>query len=75
MFDALRLYLFFYLNDMVKICVSQNIAEIAVSCSDSLRKTQKYSVFSKCLLRHGLVPVFVSFCVLVFVRAILSWCP
>jgi len=38
------------------------------------RKTQKYS-FSKCLLRHDVVRVFVSFCVLVFVRAILSWCP
>ena len=34
----------------------------------------KYSV-SKCLLRHDGVRVFVSFCVLVFVRAILSWCP
>jgi len=32
-------------------------------------------VFSKCLLRHDVVSVFVSFCVLVFVRAILSWCP
>ena len=31
--------------------------------------------FSKCLLRHGGVRVFVLFCVLVFVRAILSWCP
>jgi len=27
------------------------------------------------MLRHGVVRVFVSFCVLVFVRAILSWCP
>ena len=45
MFDALRFYLLLNLNDMVKMCVSQNIAEIAVSCSDSLRKTQKYSVF------------------------------
>jgi len=27
------------------------------------------------LLRHDVVRVFVSFCVLVFVRAILSWCP
>jgi len=31
--------------------------------------------FSKCMFRHGVVRVFVSFCVLVFVRAILSWCP
>jgi len=29
-------------------------------------------VFSKCLLRHGVLRVFVSFYVLVFVRAILS---
>jgi len=28
-----------------------------------------------CLLSHGVVCVFVSFCVLVFVRAILSGCP
>jgi len=38
------------------------------------RKTQKY-MFSKCLLRHDVVRVFVSSLVLVFVRAILSWCP
>ena len=37
-------------------------------------KTQKYSL-SKCMLRHDVVRVFVSFLVLVFVRAILSWCP
>jgi len=36
-----------------------------------IRKTQKYSL-SKCLLRHDVVRVFVSFLVLVFVRAILS---
>jgi len=39
-----------------------------------IRKTQKYSL-SKCLVRHDVVKVFVSFLVLVFVRAILSWCP
>jgi len=39
-----------------------------------IRKTQKY-MFSKCLLRHDVVRVFVSSLVLVFVRAILSWCP
>ena len=39
-----------------------------------IRKTQKYS-FSKCLLSLYVVRVFVSFCVLVFVWAILSWCP
>jgi len=38
------------------------------------RKTQKY-MFSKCLLRHDVVRVFVSSLVLVFVRAILSCCP
>ena len=32
-------------------------------------------MFSKCLLRHDVVRVFVSSFVLVFVRAILSWCP
>jgi len=34
----------------------------------------KNIAFSKCLLRHDAVRVFVSFCVLIFVRAILSWC-
>jgi len=29
----------------------------------------------ECLFRHDVVRVFVSFLVLVFVRAILSWCP
>ena len=38
-------------------------------------KNTKLIVFSICLLRHGVLRVFVSFCVLVFVRAILSWCP
>ena len=37
-------------------------------------KTQTI-VFSKCLLRHGVLRVFELFCVFVFVRAILSWCP
>jgi len=32
-------------------------------------KTQKIVVFSKCLLRHGVLRVFVSICVLVLVRA------
>ena len=40
----------------------------------SVRQTQKYSL-SKCLLRHDVVRVFVSSLVLVFVLAILSWCP
>ena len=39
-----------------------------------IRKTQKYS-FSKCRLHHDVVRVFVSSLVLVFVWAILSWCP
>ena len=38
------------------------------------RQTQKY-MFSKCLLRHDVLRVFVSSLVLVFLRAILSWCP
>ena len=42
--------------------------------SETFRKTLKY-IFSKCLLRHDVVRVFVSSLVLVFVRAILSWCP
>jgi len=36
---------------------------------------QQKEIFSKCLLRHDVVSVFVSSLVLVFVRAILSWCP
>jgi len=31
-------------------------------------------MFYTCLLRHGVLRVFVSFCVLVFVRTILSFC-
>jgi len=49
-----------------KSCPAQNF--------EKLRKTQKY-MFSKCLLRQDVVRVFVSSLVLVFVRAILSWCP
>ena len=41
---------------------------------DFITETLKYSL-SKCLLRHDVVRVFVSFIVLVFVQAILSWCP
>jgi len=37
-------------------------------------KTQK-NIYFKCLWRHGVVRVFVSICVLGFVRAILKWCP
>jgi len=33
-------------------------------------KTQKYVVFSKCLLRHDVLRVYESYCVLVFERAI-----
>jgi len=33
-------------------------------------ETHKHIISSKCLLRHGVLRVFVSFCVLVFVRAI-----
>ena len=35
-------------------------------------KNTKNSFFSKCLLPHGVLCVFVSFCVLVFVRAIFT---
>jgi len=38
-------------------------------------KHKKIVFFSKCLMRHGVLRVFVSFCVLVLVQAILSWCP
>ena len=37
-------------------------------------KQKRFYAFLR-LLRHGIVPVFVSFFVLVFVRAILSRCP
>jgi len=37
--------------------------------------TRKCFLFYKCLLRHDVVRNFVSSLVLVFVRAILSWCP
>jgi len=40
-----------------------------------IKKEIKHIVCSTCLLRYGVVRVFVSFCVLEFVRAILSWCP
>jgi len=35
----------------------------------------KNRFFSECLLRFGVLRVFVLFCVFVFVWAILSWCP
>ena len=57
--------------------VTQHVLEIINKKENKkrqIRKTQKYS-FSKYLLRHDVVRVFVSFLVLVFVRAILSWCP
>ena len=45
-----------------------------LNCARHDIEKQKY-MFSKCLLRHDVVRVFVSSLVLVFVRAILSWCP
>ena len=39
------------------------------------RKHTKYYLSSKCLLRLRVLRVFVLFCVLGFVRAILPWCP
>jgi len=39
------------------------------------QETRRSTVFSKCLLSHDVVRVFVSSLVLVFVLAILSWCP
>jgi len=40
-------------------------------------ETEKHKqvFFSKFMLRHGVLQVFVSFCVLDFVRVILTWCP
>jgi len=38
------------------------------------QKNTKISLFSKCLLRLRFLRVFVLCCVLVFLRAILSWC-
>jgi len=40
---------------------------------DLIRKTQK-QCFSKCMLRHGIPRVFVFLCLLIFVRAMWSWC-
>jgi len=48
--------------------------ELSIKMKRKIRKTQKYR-FSKCLLRHDVVSVFVSFFVLVLVQAILSWFP
>jgi len=52
------------------------VMKMKEKCYDCMhgRKTQKY-MLSKGLLRHDVVRVFVSSLVLVFVRAILSWCP
>jgi len=50
-------------------------AKCLASHADMPLKIHINIVCSKCLLRHDVVRVFVSFCVLVFVRAILSWCP
>ena len=44
-------------------------------CGNLSGQDSKCLDFSKCLLRHDVVRVYVSFFVLVFVRAILSWCP
>jgi len=38
-------------------------------------KNTKNSVIFKCLFRLRFLRVFVLFCVLIFVRAILLWCP
>ena len=66
------------------IKLKTNISEVGVVIHDLYLETYMSSVFffrktqlkkSKCLLRHSGLRVFVSFCVLVFVRAILSWCP
>jgi len=56
-------------NSFKKLSIKKKIKN-----EEKKRKTQKY-MFSKCLLRHDVVRVFVSSLVLVFVRAILSWCP
>jgi len=46
----------------------------SIKINRNLWKTQNNSLF-KCLLRIGVLRVFVLFYVFVFVRAILSWCP
>ena len=55
-------------NSFKKLSIKKKIKKIKI------RKTQKY-MFSKFLLRHDVVRVFVSSLVLVFVWAILPWCP
>jgi len=47
-------------NSFKKLSIKKKIEK------EKSEKTQQYS-FSKCLLRHDVVSVFVSFCV--------SWCP
>ena len=49
---------------------------VAINLTYTLtNKSKQKKCFSKCLLRIDVLRVFVLFCVLVFVRAILSWCP
>jgi len=43
--------------------------------TETSEKHKQIVFISICLLRFGVLRVFVLFCVLVFVRAILSWCP
>jgi len=47
----------------------------ALNMAMSEKNTKIVVFFSNCLLRPGVLRVFVLFCVLVFVRAILSWRP
>jgi len=55
-------------NSFKKLSIKKKIK------NEKSEKHTKY-MFSKCLLRHDDVRVFVSSLVLVFVRVILSWCP
>ena len=63
-----------YIEYVDMFCVNQLLLIVIISFMYHFRKTQQYN-FSKCLLRHDVVRDFVSFCVIVFVRAILLLCP
>jgi len=62
-------------HDVFGICVVLGNSVPPFICGVIVIFGVKICFVSKCLLRHYVVRVFVSFCVLVFVRAILSWCP
>jgi len=56
--------------------LENSFKKFSIKKKRKIEKSEKHKNigFFKCMLRHGVVRVFVSFFVLVFVRAILSWC-